>query len=72
MKNGEIKEETFYLKEEKEQIILIDLLRNWYAQRMKLKECCYFEDEALLLFRSDWEYEEMAQLKKELGIKSIY
>lgn len=72
LKNGKTKEETFYLKEEKEQIILIDLLRNWYAQGMKLKERCYFEDEALLLFRSDWEYEEMAQLKKELGIKSIY
>ncbi len=49
-----------------------DLLKQWYPHKFDLKERCYFENEALLLFRDDREYEELCQLKKQLKIKSIY
>lgn len=70
--DGSTKKYCLLIRSVQEMNAFIGYLKQWYKMGTNIKEYSAPHDDAAVLFRSDWTYEQYQELKKELGVERFY
>jgi len=71
MNNGEEYNIKCLLENPEDKASLGAILRQWYKEKIPLKEYLVPQHTRALLMEDNWKYEELQELKKELGIEGL-